>query len=503
MLVKYPFQTQKLKYTMSLLTRIRENPSFYEVCSILFFALLGCLLGGALTKFNPFAVAVILFLPAAVRLLSLKPEWGILGIFLLTSSVDFFQLPYFSFGFGSFHISDMILLCLLGLVILKRLGNGASARIRTPLDLPLMLFLGAAVVSFYTAFFTHSVPANDALKQFRALSYYALFFVVTVLIQDRRRIRFLFYCLLSIAGITSVAIILNSFFNISFFGHEMELQGDATISRVIPPGFRIMYYAFFTILVLLLKGPTKREKLLLVPLLILISSGFFLSFNRTSWISLSLSSAILLLLIPFRKKLEVMVTSGAIMISCIVVFYVFPPQTYFDKYAKAISERGASIFEGRELGTLQYREEERFYALGKIEKSPILGIGLGNSYRPPFWEGDEITWFIHNSYLGILLDMGLLGFVPFLMLSFKHLWRGFRNWKKIEDRFLSCLCLGITVAYFGTMLSSFTESAHFGGWTVAIYGVTWGINEIIYRQSIDHQLHRRTGNGACLNKNAS
>lgn len=483
---------------MNLSKTIKNSARIQILLSYSLLVLLGFLLGHSLIKFNPLLVIVILFLPTAGIVLFSKPEWGVIIILVITSSIlDYYRLPFLSFGFGSFHISDLILLSLLGFIIVKRIFNDSAPLIKTPLHLPLILFFVAAVIAFLTASYKYSVPPNIAMRQFRGLAYYSLFFVVTALIHDRNQLKYLFLCILVIGAITSLSIMSSSLLGIEWMGYNVQLEEDPTISRLIPPGFVIMFYAFFIILVLLLMKPSKGEKFFLLPLLILISSGFILSFNRTSWISLTFGSIAVFLIIPFEKKLKLVFTSFAIVLFFIFVSYAFLPQTFFDKYTGATLKRISSMFHGEKtlnLGTLQHRKKELSYAFEKIKKSPLLGIGLSSSYRPSFSDRDGLTWFIHNSYAWILLDMGLVGLVPFLILSFQHLKRGFRNWGKINDRLLSCTYLGITLAYVCTMISSFTGSTHFGDWTVAIFGVTWGINEVIYKNCIDSELSGKLAN---------
>jgi len=79
------------------------------------------------------------------------------------------------------------------------------------------------------------------------------------------------------------------------------------------------------------------------------------------------------------------------------------------------------------------------------------------------------------------MKMGIIGFVPFLWMSFTFLKRGFLNWSKIDDRFLKCIVIGFTLSYLGLMISN-VVAPKFMEWPgIIIIGIILGMNEAIYR----------------------
>lgn len=87
---------------------------------------------------------------------------------------------------------------------------------------------------------------------------------------------------------------------------------------------------------------------------------------------------------------------------------------------------------GRDL-TLTGRTQIWAAVWAEIQKSPILGQTYGfwsmghNDVRLQMWKviGDEAA-HSHNSWLDICFQLGLVGFVPFMLMTFITIWRAFK-----------------------------------------------------------------------------
>jgi hypothetical protein len=75
--------------------------------------------------------------------------------------------------------------------------------------------------------------------------------------------------------------------------------------------------------------------------------------------------------------------------------------------------------------------DENRQALGAIANNPALGVGIGGEYKEYTGSrGREVAkgefTYIHNSYLGLAVKLGVLGFiVPFWI--FRNVWQ---EWKR-------------------------------------------------------------------------
>jgi O-antigen ligase len=132
--------------------------------------------------------------------------------------------------------------------------------------------------------------------------------------------------------------------------------------------------------------------------------------------------------------------------------------------------------------TWEIRAVENKYAIEKIVSSPIWGIGFQRAYRPQiYYPEDNIEWFIHNGYLWIMLKLGVLGFIPFLWFSYIFLKRGMKYWYQVEDRVSRGIVLGSVCAYLGFAVGNIASPNFMQNWEVAVFGLCFGMNEVIYR----------------------
>lgn len=152
------------------------------------------------------------------------------------------------------------------------------------------------------------------------------------------------------------------------------------------------------------------------------------------------------------------------------------------KHISAVGVRISSLGSIDEMGTAEDRMTENRYAIEKIVSNPVWGIGFNKPYRPHIYVNERrIDWFVHNGYLWILLKMGLVGFVPFMWFSYVFVKRGLRNWDKVNNSFFKGIVLGSVVSYLGMAVSNLAAPHFMQNWEVAVFGLSFGINEVIYR----------------------
>ena len=150
-----------------------------------------------------------------------KPEIGILAIVFLTASIIFEQAaPLFSIGVGSLHVSDIFLLFLF-CVIFFRLSTDKKFRLaKTPLDIPLILFYLTIIISAFISIAVFKVDFNIVMREFRHVSYYLTFFLITNLIVQKEKMEFLIKGLFAIAVVVGLVMIIQATIGQSF--HLMQ-----------------------------------------------------------------------------------------------------------------------------------------------------------------------------------------------------------------------------------------------------------------------------------------
>ena len=110
---------------------------------------------------------------------------------------------------------------------------------------------------------------------------------------------------------------------------------------------------------------------------------------------------------------------------------------------------------GDDRGAARSRVPLMVTALDIIADDPLLGVGANNyapaleSHRSTF--GSGFFYVVHNQYLLVWAETGLVGLAAFLWFLGTTLRNGWRRWKW-GDRLLSPLALGFTAAVAGQMV---------------------------------------------------
>ncbi len=159
-------------------------------------------------------------------------------------------------------------------------------------------------------------------------------------------------------------------------------------------------------------------------------------------------------------------------------------QAFLESIVEALIIRGRSLWAGSELTfdrSTQWRLKENELALIKIREYPLLGIGPGGPYRQPWWSGDNLTSYVHNAYLFLLMDLGIVGLLPFIWFSIVFLRRGFSAYYDGHDPVRKSLAISFTLSYIAVLFSSATSPRLFEQGYILLLGVILGLNEVIIR----------------------
>jgi O-antigen ligase len=168
--------------------------------------------------------------------------------------------------------------------------------------------------------------------------------------------------------------------------------------------------------------------------------ALLLTLSRGGWLAFALA---LLLLYGFAwhrgwLSLTVPVVIGIVTLALVVFFN--------ETIISRLSNDGGSAYSRIPLLTIAYR---------MIADHPILGVGLNNfAVAMPHYADLDFAGYwlyvVHNKYLIVWGETGLLGLLTFLWFLFTTLRRGWQGWV-FKDRFLSPLALGFSAAILGQM----------------------------------------------------
>jgi O-antigen ligase len=458
---------------------------------------IGLMLGiasGLLSGLLVFGLLVAVFV---VYVISKRPEFALLGILITTASIVFEdQLPLLPLGGISIHIPDLLLLGMLGLVILRWLVEPKFRLVRTPLDLPLLLFFGITLLSTFIAFAHSSLDAVLVRRAFRVISYYLLFFAVTNLVRERRQLDFLLKGLFFLATLVALVMVAqyvlgNSVILLPGRVETLNTQGVnySDITRILPPGLSIVLVAFVVSFCTLILDKFRPVELLNFFQFGVLGLAVLFTFLRSYWSGLIVVFFLLFFILGGENRPRLISWGMAIICTATLILAIIysMPDSEAARLAGASNARLSTVFsidtfQGQD-GSLNYRKIENEYALPQILSHPLLGLGLGARYRP--WdtrlgdvEGDGRS-FIHNGHLLVLLQSGFVGYLCFLWLSLTFLMRGLKYWYSIASRQLAGVVLGFTLVYVVVLIAAVVNSAFMQWFWTPVLGIIMGVNEVI------------------------
>jgi len=475
----------------------RRNTRLAHLGAIVAPIVTGAMLGGLLSyaiasdwlSYWPFILGGGLWLIVTVN----KPHVGLTTMLVITSSVVFEEsLPVVEAG-GRLHIFDLMFGFMLLLVLLKRTVNRKFAFVRTPLDLPLVLFAASSIVAIVTSA-RYGIDYLSAAPEARIVLLYLTFFIVTNLVRDERALRWLVKALFITASLTAAVTIAQAVVgsSIRLLPGLMKAVNVATqefsgISRLEPPGIVLMLFMLIVGVAFLFLGDTEVPFLPLLAIVVLLLVAVILSFYRSTWVAVIMSiGLVFLVLSPARKGRLIAVIPIVIPILGIVVIGLRVTGGKVETYTEAIVARGVSMITGEAVISVEETWNDRVQevedALKSITAYPLVGIGYGNPYRTGGRFRDDRGVYVHNGYVSILLKMGLIGFIPFILLVTVFLGRGYRLWKRVENSFFRSVSLGVTAGFAGLLIANISDPRFIGNmyWT-PVLGVVMGINEVIFR----------------------
>lgn len=475
-----------------------------------------------------YAAYVLAWLGLGIPLLLLvwnRPEFGLLVLVFLTSSfvpadiVDV-RLPI---G-GGLELRDLVLMAMLGLLLFQGLIRKSLTVPWWPVGLPLLVLLGFGLLSAFYAIRYQGVAMNWALRDLRTMAFYGVCLVTGWAITKPRQLSILLVGMFVFANLTAGIVIIQQFLGadqrllaaMATLGTEWQVWQQSTDStgfglvRIVPPGHVLMYLMMVMAFALLLVGQnTRRQRTILVFEFAFLNLGLLLTYTRAQWIAAAVAMALVFTIAMYARKARLVPYLFLGVLVLLVLLSVLGSETQ-GMLARvpvldAVTARVFSIFTPEEtLDTLslEWRRFETEAALRSIAEHPLLGVGLGNSYRDlTLLRGEaaggmlrsldpenlyRYTRFLHNSYLSIAVKMGLPALLCLLWLCAAFLAGGWQLYRRLSCARLKGIVLATQASFVGLLLWSILHPHFIEAQSTPVIGLMIGLVACI------QALHART-----------
>lgn len=441
-----------------------------------------------------------------------RPEFGLLALIFLTSSLVPANVVDLRLPIGGLELRDLVFIGMLGLLALRGLFRGTLSIQGWHISAPLLVLLGFAIFSTLYALLFQHVEANWVLSEFRGLVYFCVFFITCWAVTNRRQLAIMLAGLFIIADLITGVLILQQFLGVnnpllaamSFSNWRLYEEGPTLgaggfgMVRIMPPGIVLPYFMMIAALCLVVfthhNSPLRTVLGLQV---VFLSFGLLLTYTRALWIAVVIAVGLVLvaLFTIHRARLVRYLAIGAVLLGLIVGLLNELQQSLANSaIVTATFARFLSILTPEEtLGSLslQGRVFETEAGLRSVLEHPLLGVGLGNSYRRvstflgeaagyktgslAAGEVSRFTRFIHNSYLSTAVKMGLpalaslLWFCVAVVIDSAVL---FRNLPEGQPR---AIALAVLSSFVGLMLWSAFHQHFEVAESIAVVGLMAGL----------------------------
>ena len=391
-------------------------PDFGAIALVLG-ALLLALLLGLVTSFLPWIFTLLLvLLPLVLVASTSRPMVGLVVVLMFIFEVvpSAFQ-PRLPFGGGKLQAYDVLLLYLAGLVLVRAwLNRTAPLRALGPVRWPLYYLL--ACMSASLVYVRYFAPNMLALGEARVFVAWLLVPIMVLAVDTPARFRWMLRLVVAIGLVIALYVSIQSLFDLRIMtGARVELldkDRNSDVVRSIAGGG--IYVVVFTLFLLLNRVLERKIGWWwAVPAALLLVFGVAVQFGRGVW--LSTAAGLLVSAALYRGNAGVLrvlllgTFTVALMLSTAAVFK--------PRLAEAVVERALGIgYELQSGGSYGWRRMENQAALIRIERSPLVGVGLGGQYKQTASTeghfGIEGT-YIHNGYMFFPLKMGVAAsFIP-------------------------------------------------------------------------------------------
>jgi O-antigen ligase len=341
----------------------------------------------------------------------LWPSVGLLAVIASTYSI--LPFPPIPVGGGKVFLGDALLPAILCYLAVRERNSLALVWERSRAVLiPVALLLCLAALSAVRARYYLGVSARDVLSESRPFVYW-LMLPATLLVCIRERDRKLFFW-----GLVALGLGLASVFIVQHVTgyqllrgrvEELETLGQhfSDVTRNVTPGVHLILFVLLFLLAMVVKGRIGAWPLLLP--IVVCALALLTTFGRTVWGGSLVCVTAISMFAGVRGALKLSVSAVLLAICMAFAVSSFAPKT-----ATAIQDRVLSV--GAEVArgsSYDWRRQENGYAWRALKHEPLLGIGLGQDFKPrtKLTLLPEQTRHLHNGYLYMVLKLGVVAAV--------------------------------------------------------------------------------------------
>jgi len=359
-------------------------------------------------------------------------------------------------------VAELVYFSLLVWMTLSWLGD-RNVLPNLGLATPICLYVICSLMGVFTALWFSVIPVNILIELKSYVGYIFYIFLVVYLATDKEQVKkYLWFFV-----VASLIPIIDVLPNLRELASQIDVSnrigfGMAWGTLNVLVGFLLPI--FFLALSLLFLNYSWAHKLFLIGILFSITIILLYSQTRSSWIALTLSLVVFMILTQQRFKSFFYIGAVLLLLTATVG-----------------SERAKSLIEERieRTGTVQdssfrKRTERWDRAIRTFRAYPLTGSGWGGNLPPKVGGGVETTsgpalprW--HNSFFEILSQLGFFGVLTYYWIWFRIFKRSFVLCRAVTDEDRLILS-GLISAVLSSFIYGFGEQQFY---KIELASVAW------------------------------
>jgi O-antigen ligase len=413
---------------------------------------------GILNKVHPFLPLILYLCVFVFAIVSIVKDTKIgIGFLLIILPFPLLLKKAHQFPLGN-QLTDILFIS----IFLGMLFQGKKI-VKTDSTKPIIYLFFATIIGLFIGFLDSSAPYNvDHINRVALLKNYLmmpiLYFFIVSNIKDKSDVKKIIYIIFLIVLIKDWRF-WNSFKYVHIgdsFSDNSRMGAFGELGSNHFAAFIVEYLAVLIGVTLF----TEKKKFIPIYGLGIIINIFvlFYTYSRAAYLALGF---LFLFFGIFRKKLIIISTIVVLLFGSLIVSYL--PPSVVNRVEMTTTE------EGELEGSSAHRVTIWKIGWDIFLQNPVLGIGY---HMTPSYILVDGLQNMHNYFLQVLVELGLVGFFLFLFLFFSASKSGWILYKITSDSFEKGIGLGFCGCVFASMICNF-----FGDrWTfIEMQGYWWAI----------------------------
>ncbi len=413
---------------------------------------IGVVLGLCTGLFNPMLVALIIcgIIGASAVLYNYR-----LGIYICAFAFPF--LP-------TMALVGLVLYSFMAMVI-KLICDDDAKFVRTPLDLPIILFGVVLVISAITSF----AVANSLMVVMVYLAFMTSYFLLTNTIKTKKQLYALISSLMIAALFVAVYGIYQHIFGFpegaTWIDSDMFSDIETRVVSTFENPNVLGEYLLLMIpigMALIWSAPKWYNKGLNLCLTGALALCMIYTYSRGNWLGL-IFAAFLFLVFYDRRFIWL----GAILL---LFSPMFLPETILNRFL--------SIGDTTDTST-SYRVYIWFGTFALLKNYWFCGIGPGpeafSLIYPHYSYAGIVAPHAHNLYLQIMVEDGILGVIAFAFMIILYFKDAISTYLKTTDKNLKAIIIGLASGMFGFLIQGLFDNVWYNYRIVLMFFIIVGI----------------------------